>query len=118
MGAGASSVVTIEYTVPATTPSQFVTNCATASSSTADSNTINNQDCDTNLIEAFADLEVTKSIDNADCVVAGSQDLRTYTVTVTNKGPSTAVDVVLFDRFPEDDCDWTGSVHGVGRLQL
>jgi uncharacterized repeat protein (TIGR01451 family) len=99
---GVVAQVTVSYSVASTTPEQFVTNCARVSSSTVDSNPLNNEDCDTNQIIAFADLEVTKKIDNADCITAGSTDTRAYTVVVTNKGPSTAYNVVLFDRFPVD----------------
>jgi uncharacterized repeat protein (TIGR01451 family) len=69
---------------------------------TSDPNLANNEDCDTNQIVALADMEVTKVIDNKDCVVAGSPDSRSYTVTVQNNGPSLAQNVVLFDRFPTD----------------
>ncbi len=100
--AGATAVVTVAYTVDSTTPSQYVTNCVVVSSDTSDNNNVNNEDCDTNLIRVEADLEVTKKIDNNDCVVAGSGDPRAYTVVVTNKGPSTALNVVVFDRFPVD----------------
>jgi uncharacterized repeat protein (TIGR01451 family) len=97
--AGVTATVTVEYTVAATTPAQFATNCARATA-VGTINTVDDRDCDTNQIIAQADLEITKTIDNNDCVVAGSPDVREYTVTVTNKGPSTAYDVVVFDRFP------------------
>lgn len=99
---GVTVQVTVAYTVASTTPEQYVTNCAQVTSNTPDSNPLNNEDCDTNLIIALADLEVTKKIDNNDCVVAGSPDIRRYTVVVTNKGPSTAYNVVLRDFFPAD----------------
>ncbi len=99
---GATAVITIAYTVATNTPAQYVTNCVVVSSSTPDNNTLNNEDCDTNFIRVEADLEVIKTIDNNDCVVAGSAATRSYTVVVTNKGPSTATNVLLFDQFPPD----------------
>jgi len=98
--AGQTVYVHASYTVLGTTPEQYATNCAVASSSTQDNNLINNEDCDTNRIKVIADLEVTKKIDNPDCIVAGSLQTRSYTVVVTNKGPSTALNVVLTDYFP------------------
>ena len=50
-------------------------------------------------VEASADLAVSKS-DNPDPVLAGEE--LTYDVTITNSGPSTAVDVMLADMLPDE----------------
>lgn len=72
---------------------------AVVSSDTPDPDTTNNRAVDSIAVEALANLGIDKS-DSPDPVVAGT-DL-TYTVSVTNNGPSTAVNVVIEDVVPAD----------------
>jgi len=93
-----STTVTATYTVPSsTTGSQ--TNTATVSSTTSDPNTSNNTASDTNTVTTSANLSVMKS-DGVDTVTAGDGVTRTYTITVTNAGPSDAANVTLDDSWP------------------
>jgi hypothetical protein len=74
-----------------------ITNNAVGSSATTDPTPGNNTGTATTTVSASADLEVTKT-DSPDPVTAGN-DL-TYTVTVTNHGPSDAQTVELTDATP------------------
>jgi uncharacterized repeat protein (TIGR01451 family) len=74
-----------------------LTNTATASSATTDPNPGNESGVATTTVGASADLSVTKT-DAPDPVVAGTNI--TYTITVTNAGPSTASTVALADTLP------------------
>lgn len=91
-------------------------NDARASSDTFDPNTANNlRHTDTDVLTS-ADLAVTK-IDTPDPVIAGQT--MSYTIHVTNAGPSVARDVVVDDTLP----GWvqlTGSLiqHGAGTCAL
>jgi len=93
-----STTVTATYTVPSsTTGSQ--TNTATVSSTTSDPNTSNNTAGDTNTVTTSANLSVMKS-DGVTTVTAGDGMTRTYTITVSNAGPSDALNVTLADTWP------------------
>jgi uncharacterized repeat protein (TIGR01451 family) len=72
-------------------------NDAHVTSSTFDSNTANNLATVTTDVSGSADLSIVKS-DSPDPVLAGDQ--LTYTLVVTNSGPSTAADVVVTDTLP------------------
>jgi uncharacterized repeat protein (TIGR01451 family) len=72
-------------------------NDAQVSSDNFDDNNANNLATQDTAVETEADLVVVKS-DSPDPVLAGG--LLTYTVAVTNNGPSTALDVVLNDTLP------------------
>src|SRR5206468_7856787 len=74
-----------------------ITNRADVSSTTADSNTGNNSSTATTTVATSADVSVTKT-DSPDPVTAG-QNL-TYTIIVTNNGPSDAQGVSLTDTIP------------------
>ncbi|WP_433004605.1 hypothetical protein [Kribbella sp. CA-294648] len=87
-------------TVVATINSSFtgsMHNDATVSSTTADPNLGNNNDTVTTQVGSQADLSVT-STDSPDPVFAGRP--LTYTVKVSNAGPSTATGVKLVDVLP------------------
>ncbi len=73
------------------------TNTATVSSSTTDPVPANNTDTDVNDGNPLADLIVSKA-DSVDPVVAGAP--LTYTITVTNNGPSDAQNVSVADTPP------------------
>jgi len=96
----------ISFTVrlgPAVPPG-FITNCAQISATNQDSNFNNHEDCDTDRIVVLADLEITKSINPTTCIVAGQTVTPNpvWTVTVRNKGPSVARNVVVHEVFPRD----------------
>ena len=75
-----------------------ITNTATVSSVTTDPNTGNESGTATTTVGVgSADLSVTK-VDTPDPVVAGSN--LTYTITVTNAGPSNATSAALSDTLP------------------
>jgi uncharacterized repeat protein (TIGR01451 family) len=74
-----------------------ITNTVTISAATADPVSANNTDTETTGVNTLADISVTKT-DNPDPVNAG--DNLTYTITVTNAGPSDAQNVTLTDAVP------------------
>ena len=90
--------ITVDYTVPSSTTADQ-TNTATVTGDTSDPVTGNDSATDTNTITTSADLSVTKS-DGVTSVTAGAGTTHTYTITVTNAGPSDALDVDLADTFP------------------
>jgi uncharacterized repeat protein (TIGR01451 family) len=97
---GASATVTADYTVPATTPAGTQTNTASVTTSSTDPDSTNNSaiDIDT-VMAANADLSVTKN-DFTTTVMAGDSVIHTYTILVTNNGPSEATGVTLNDTWP------------------
>jgi len=74
------------------------TNTAVVGSTTYDPNVDNNQTAISTTIQS-ADLSISK-IESADPVVAG--DTLVYTVTVSNDGPSSALNVVVTDTLPAE----------------
>src|SRR6267378_8486678 len=69
----------------------------TGPSGIADPNPANNSDTDTDNITVQADLKVTVN-DGKTAAVPGSQD--TYTIIVTNAGPSKVTGAVIHYTFP------------------
>lgn len=93
---GGSVTVTIKVTPQAgAVPS--ITNTASVTGAITDSNAANDSDSEDTTVTPVADLSVAKS-DNPDPVTYGQNV--TYTVTVTNSGPSPATNVVLTDTLP------------------
>lgn len=93
---------TLTYTVTATisasaTGSLSNTATVTAPEGTPDTNTKNNTSTDTNTLAPRADLSITKT-DSIDPVIAGNN--LTYTITVSNAGPSDTVNVIVTDTLP------------------
>jgi uncharacterized repeat protein (TIGR01451 family) len=74
-----------------------LSNTATVSSSTADPETANDSATAATTVATAADLVVTKT-DSPDPVTAGNNI--TYTITITNNGPSDAQNVVFTDTPP------------------
>ncbi|HXX45134.1 MAG TPA: C25 family cysteine peptidase [Candidatus Acidoferrales bacterium] len=100
---GASSTFTVVVKVGATVPSgTVITDTANVSSSTTDPNPSNNS-ATVNVVVAVAgqsDLAVTKT-GTPNPVLAGNKI--TYTVVVTNNGPSAAANPVLTDTFSSSE---------------
>ncbi|MEU4192124.1 hypothetical protein AB0E69_09510 [Kribbella sp. NPDC026611] len=96
LATGTSRTMTVVATInPSFTGAMH--NDASVSSTTADPDLSNNTDTVTTQVGAQADLSVT-STDSPDPVLAGRP--LTYTVRVTNAGPSTATGVKLVDVLP------------------
>jgi len=93
---GGSATITIEVAVDPTFSGALV-NTATASSPVSDPNPLDNVDTETTTANLSADLSVNKA-DSPDPVIAG-QNL-TWTILVSNAGPSTASNVTLTDLLP------------------
>ena len=99
LAANSSATVTVSYTVPSTTPGGPQTHTVSVSSNTPDSNTGNKTSSNTVTVNTSSDLSVTKS-DGVTTVTAGDGITRTYTITVSNAGPSAASGVTLADTWP------------------
>jgi uncharacterized repeat protein (TIGR01451 family) len=89
---GASSTVTIQGHMPASTPAQTIVNDADVSAST---DTGTRTASASTILTISADLSITKS---GSAPVPGNDV--TYTIVVTNAGPSDASNVVLNDALP------------------
>jgi uncharacterized repeat protein (TIGR01451 family) len=77
----------------------MMNNTAQVSSNETDTNPNNNRDDEPTTVQARVDLAVTKT-DSIDPVAAGAQ--LTYTVIVSNNGPSDATSVELTDTLPDE----------------
>jgi len=97
--ASASASFTLVVNVNANTPNgTTISNTATMSSSTTDNVPGNNSATATTTVNAGADLSVAKTGD----AQTGAGFPITYTITVTNSGPSAADSVVLSDTVPSN----------------
>lgn len=109
---------TITYIVTATvssaaTPGTFTNDVNIAApSGTTELDDSDNMDSDTNEIGDVVDLQITK--DDGVTSVAPGEEL-TYTIVVTNAGPSDVVDAIISDTFPVElqNVSFTSSVTGV-----
>jgi uncharacterized repeat protein (TIGR01451 family) len=98
LAAGNSLEILLRGTVSASLPAgSVIENTAAVSSNTFDQNLANNESTETTDVVASADLSVTK-IGEPNPPVAGQT--RTYTIVVSNSGPSDALDVQLSDIVP------------------
>jgi uncharacterized repeat protein (TIGR01451 family) len=96
LAANATRTITSTYTVASNFAGASITNTASVSSDVNDPNTPNNSASATTTIVQQADLQITKSGPPS----ASPGNLITYTVTVTNLGPSTAGSIVVSDTTP------------------
>lgn len=98
IAAGASEVIDIVVAVPAgTAAAAAVTNSVTVSGDGQETDTTNNDDSLDVAIDRSAVLTITKT-DTPDPVAVGAN--LTYTILVTNTGPSTATNVSITDTLP------------------
>jgi uncharacterized repeat protein (TIGR01451 family) len=109
---GATATVTVVTSISGTTRGT-VTNTATATATETDSNTANNTATASTTVNGSVDLSITKT-DSADPVVAGAT--LTYTIVVTNNGPSTATNVVVTDPLPTGLVFASGTATGGGTV--
>ena len=93
---GANATVTIVVNVDEATRTAL-SNTATVTSTETDSNTANNSVTEPTTVNAQVDLAITK-VDSADPVVPNGTV--TYTLVVTNNGPSEATGVTVNDTLP------------------
>jgi len=94
---GASLAVDVTFDVDPSTTGD-VTNTATVSSPTTDPNAANDASSATTTIGADADLSIVKTVDD-NAVQQG--ETVTYTLAVSNAGPSDATNVVITDNLPQ-----------------
>jgi len=98
IAASGSAQFTITADVDANVPhGTTITNNATVTATTPLINTDDDSTSEDTLVNAEADLVITKT-DSDDPVIAGTS--MTYTITVQNNGPSDAQDVVVSDTLP------------------
>jgi uncharacterized repeat protein (TIGR01451 family) len=97
---GGSVAITAVYNVPAGYPSASITNTASVSTSSSESNLANNSATTITPVSstATADLSILK----AGPAKAAFNDLLDFTVIVTNNGPNTATNVVISDPTPSN----------------
>ncbi len=116
MTADTSSSVALNLLVN-TSATGTLNNTALVGSSTVDSILTNNTAVQATTANTSADLSIAE-VDNPDPVVAGTN--LTYTVTVSNLGPSDAAGVVMTDTLPANvtyqsytGANWTCTLNGV-----
>jgi uncharacterized repeat protein (TIGR01451 family) len=98
LASGQSVTITLTGTIdPATTVTLTNTAHVAPPSGVTDPNPANNNDSDTDTLTPQADLAITKT-DGKTSAVPGTPD--TYTITVSNNGPSTVSSVTLTDAAP------------------
>ena len=115
---GTSATYTVHATVdPAATAPLAAIATVTAPAGLTDGNPANNSATDTDILTPTADLEIVNS-DGATSAAPGGT--LTYTVTVSNAGPSTVAGATVADPTPTgiDSFSWTGpnGTSGTGAL--
>lgn len=122
---GATATFTLQATViSSATDTLSNTATVTAPASAPDTSVANNSATDVDTIVTTADLAITKS-NNATTLVPGNQT--TYTITVSNSGPSAVTGAAVADNLPAilTNASWTctassgsscGSANGTGSI--
>ena len=112
LAAGASRTILVRGTV-SNTATGTITNTAIVSSTTPDPNPDNNTSTVTTTVSSAqsADVSVVKTA-SPNQVVPG--EVLTYTIVVSNAGPSAAENVILTDNIPASITDVEFSVNGGG----
>jgi uncharacterized repeat protein (TIGR01451 family) len=96
LAAGQSATITSTYTVPSNYASPSIVNTATVSANEFDANTADNTSTATTTVTQQADLSISKTGPSS----AGVGQNITYTITVSNLGPSSASGVTVSDTTP------------------
>ena len=104
--AGGTATATVTLAIPAGSTAESLTNVAAVNSSTADPDPANNVAGSSVAVARQANLSVSKTVTPA-TVVPGQTT--TYTVTVTNNGPSNALNVTATDTVPDPNLDLTSA---------
>ncbi|BBB32858.1 hypothetical protein TTHT_1345 [Thermotomaculum hydrothermale] len=100
IASGSSSQILIRGTVNSSTSDGIVLdNSASVTTDTDELDTSDNSATASTTVNTSSDLSITKT-DNPDPVTAGNT--LTYTITVTNNGPSDAQNVVVTDNVPSE----------------
>ena len=107
---GASTSIVLTVSVGASTPPN-ITNTAGVSSPTSDPQTNNNTTTDPTTVVKIADLGIAKSDGRTNATPGSSL---TYTITITNAGPSPAIGAIVSDTLPVvlTGANWTCSGAG------
>jgi uncharacterized repeat protein (TIGR01451 family) len=111
LASGASTTVSVKYTVPASVADGSVLTAMAQVSLPGDTNTTNDSGSDTTTVVARADVGVTLS-DGQTLVGAGDGQTYEYTAVVVNNGPSDAQGVVLVQNWPTGGVIVAGTVTG------
>jgi uncharacterized repeat protein (TIGR01451 family) len=99
LAAGDSRTFTVTAVVNAGVTTAFIRDCAQAYTSTLDTDTINNQSCVTTVVGPLGGGRSVIRVAKDGPAIAHAGGSITYTVKVTNLGPSAAPNVVFTDPF-------------------
>lgn len=97
IASGAGATITISGTLAAAAGGGFLSNSASVTALTGDPDPTDDGVTDTTLVTPAADVELTKLADNLEPVAGGNV---TFTIELTNHGPSVAQNARLTDTLP------------------
>ncbi len=107
-----TGIITVSALVTSGTPAGTLINTAIVSTTSTDGDIVNNSSTVTTTINTEADLEIGKTA-TPNLAIAG--ELLTYTLTITNNGPSDAQTVLVTDTLPSGvTFAWTVACGGMG----